>query len=286
MSPEEVIRQAVPTLEGIESEVAEIRQHGQSLFAIYRVTLNGGEQLAVKVMSSYSMARTEAHGLATIRMSGARAPKVFGTCELDGVALLCMQFIEGATRTGHKQDLIKSLEKLYGVTSDQFGWTEDNFIGSLPQPNRRFAAFTDYWWQSRLEPQFRLAVDKQLLDVADAAKAESILAKRAREWSLNRIAPRLIHGDLWNGNILEGSDGAYLIDPAISYGNVEQDLAMQQLFSSTLRLRDLESLAERFGVGRGLTGRIPFWQLYPLLVHVNLFGGSYIQNTRHVLSLY
>ncbi len=283
---EDAIRESLPAALGLPPPVRSVRLHGRNLCALYRVQLADGLEVAVKHTTSDQMARTEAAGLDAIRIAGARAPRVYGTCNLEGFALLCMEFVSGRATADRRQDLMRSLEQLYGTTNDRFGWGEDNFVGTLTQRNGTFEDFVEYWWTTRLLPQCELALRSERLSVKDRDRTQAVMIRAADEWHLHRAKPRLIHGDLWSGNILSAPEGAYLIDPSISWGHPEQDLAMLDLFGSPLPAADLAYLAERYGVGIGLPERIPFWQIYPLLVHVNLFGGSYVNSVRRALAAY
>jgi fructosamine-3-kinase len=87
--------------------------------------------------------------------------------------------------------------------------------------------------------------------------------------------PALLHGDLWWGNVLFGADGrAWLIDPSVHGGHPEEDLAMLGLFGMVPD-RLLAAYQEVGPLESGWEERVPLFQLYPLLVHAVLFGGSY-----------
>ena len=102
---------------------------------------------------------------------------------------------------------------------------------------------------------------------------------------MNSISPTLIHGDLWSGNVLF-ADKAYFVDPSISYAHPEQDLAMLELFGSQLSRMEVEDFLIELGCSNNFSERIPFWQIYPLLVHVNLFGGSYVNQFYQSVEFY
>ena len=95
--------------------------------------------------------------------------------------------------------------------------------------------------------------------------------------------PARLHGDLWGGNLLTDEHGApVLIDPAVYGGHREVDLAMMQLFGG-FSARVFDAYHEAHPLAPGWRERAPLYQLYPLLVHVNLFGGSYLGGVRRAL---
>ena len=108
------------------------------------------------------------------------------------------------------------------------------------------------------------------------------LSKRLTE-IIPEEKPSLIHGDLWNGNFLVAADGsACLIDPAVYYGHREMDLAMTRLFGG-FDADFYRGYEEEYPLEQGFESRVEIHNLYPLLVHVNLFGGGYIQQVKNFL---
>ncbi|EMO26042.1 fructosamine kinase domain protein [Leptospira interrogans serovar Bataviae str. HAI135] len=134
-----------------------------------------------------------------------------------------------------------------------------------------------------------LTLSRKLITNKDAENVKEVFQKFTEEWSLNQSSPRLIHGDLWSGNILTGKNGhSYLIDPSISFSHPEQDLAMLNLFGSSLNLEEMQRILSCCGIENSehFKDRIPFWQMYPVLVHINLFGPSYLSSLRQILRYY
>jgi fructosamine-3-kinase len=162
-----------------------------------------------------------------------------------------------------------------------FGWHRPNFIGSLPQANHSTQAWSHFWRERRLEPQLRLARDRGYLGGSQGRVLDELLLRmeEAMEGACP-AGPSLLHGDLWSGNYYPGPDGVpVLIDPAVYRGAGEVDLAMMELFGSLPR-----GFLEGYGHVRPLDPgyeriRRDLYQLYYLLVHVNLFGGGYVSSS-------
>jgi len=185
---------------------------------------------------------------------------------------LLMEFIDEG-RSGNSFAFGQNLAKLHQTDIDQFGLDTDNYIGSLPQSNRRHDNWITFFTEERINPQIQMAVDSGKLSRGILQNWDQLSRK------LNEIfpptKPSLLHGDLWSGNYLFDSSGSgVLIDPAVYYGHPEMDLAFTKMFGgfSSEFYRGYES---ELPLEPGFSERIPIYNLYPLLVHVNLFGGHY-----------
>ena len=227
----------------------------------------------------------ESEGLAALAASGSvRVPSVIAASGPgDEVAWLLLEWIEEGRpgRTGWMR-LGRELAKLHrdpgpGGPDARFGWSGDNLIGSLPQPNGWSDDWAGFWAERRVRPLVRELRDRGALSAAQANIVE-VAAERAGELLGPAAAadgPSLLHGDLWSGNVLFARDGApVLIDPAVYVGHREVDLAMADLFggfSGAFR----EDYEDAWPLQPGHLRRRPVYQLYPLLVHARLFGGGY-----------
>ena len=275
-----------PFLKG--AKVREIAFHSQSLFPLYRISLSteSGKQiqLAAKLVKSAQMANTESEALLYLAKTGLSVPQSYGCVTLASESVLFMEFIQSTGERIALAALVENLLTLYKKTNTNFGWYSNNFIGLLPQANHWHKNFTDFWWEDRLLPQLQLAHSAGALESRDGKDLEKSLERCAISWDLNAQKPRLIHGDLWSGNLLSGSGGQpYFIDPSLAYGHPEQDLAMLALFGSSLSDSQMEEIAKQVGAGPNFSERKAFWQVYPLLVHVNIFGSAYTAQLRQAL---
>ena len=121
-------------------------------------------------------------------------------------------------------------------------------------------------------PYVRTARDAGTLDAAEVAVLEQAAARVAAPVE----PPARLHGDLWSGNVLWAPDGVWLIDPAAHGGHRETDLAMLALFGCPYLEAVLAAYDEAAPLADGWRARVPMHQLFPLLVHVVLFGRSYV----------
>ncbi|SFH82773.1 fructosamine kinase family protein [Modicisalibacter xianhensis] len=184
--------------------------------------------------------------------------------------LLVMEALETGGRR-NEQALGEGLRELHAVTGETHGWERDNACGLTPQPNTPCDDGRTFQRDYRLLPLGRACHDKGLLDKATLNSLDSI-AERLEEW-LPDTRPRLLHGDLWSGNVLCTTRGPAIIDPAVYRHYPEVDLAMLTLFGSPST-----AFFEAYWDGPApddWSRRQTLFQLYPLLNHLLLFGSGY-----------
>jgi len=147
-------------------------------------------------------------------------------------------------------------------------------IGELSLPNDPAADWPTFYARCRLEPLVALCLERRTLS-ASGARAVERVCERIGDLAGPAEPPARLHGDLWGGNVLAGADGrARLIDPAAYGGHREVDLAMLRLFGAPSQ-RVFAAYEEAAPLAEGHGDRVELWQLFPLLVHAALFGGSY-----------
>lgn len=229
------------------------------------------------------MFEAEARGLDLLRRAEALTiPEVIHHGQYQEKAFLMLEYINPTPRAANYwQDLGQSLALLHSHTQPRFGLDFDNYIGSLPQQNTQTSNGLRFFIEQRIQAQAGLAFYKGLLSKELYNKLPR-LYDRLPELLPNE-RPALLHGDLWSGNVLVNEQGApALIDPAVYYGFREMELAFTTLFGGFEPLF-YEAYDEAFPLEPGFTERISIYNLYPLLVHVNLFGTGYVSGIERVL---
>lgn len=234
-----------------------------------------------------AMFAAEADGLRALRDAAEnhlRVPSVLALGESadDGGGWIALEWLEPAPRGDDQTRLGRGLAAVHRHGGGGWGWERDNWIGSLPQSNVRAETWPAFWRDRRLAPQMDLARRNGRLPAAEAdwerlfGRLPDLLAAGYED------GPSLLHGDLWSGNVLSTADGPAVIDPAVYRGHREVDLAMAALFGGF----DPDFFAaydQAWPLRPGWRRRRGIYQLYYLLVHVNLFGGGYGAQAASVL---
>jgi fructosamine-3-kinase len=199
--------------------------------------------------------------------------------------LLLISYIETSGRIDnnvqrHGGELLSAL---HGITSDRFGFETNTLIGGLDQPNSWSESWVDFFRDHRLMYMAREAHDAGRLPKKTLARIEALSARLAR-WLPEKSVPSLLHGDMWTGNVLcHNGYIAGFVDPAIYFGDAEIELAFSTLFG-TFSKPFFERYQELRPIENGFfEERLELYNLYPLLVHVRLFGGSYVSSVEQTL---
>jgi fructosamine-3-kinase len=226
----------------------------------------------VQALSAFE---AEAEGLRALATTGAvRVPEVFASGRCGGTSYLVLEFLElSKSRCGGA--LGTALARLHRVEGRTFGWHRDNTIGLNPQRNGSSGDWVDFWRERRLQPQLALAAGNGFRGSLQELGAR-VAARLPVLFDDYRPLPSLLHGDLWGGNwgCLEGG-APVVFDPATYYGDRETDLAMTELFGGFPR-EFYDAYAAEWPLDPGYARRRPLYQLYHVLNHLNLFGGTYL----------
>ena len=253
--------------------------------------LTNGERVFLKHNShpAPDFFAAEAKGLKLLSQAekGPRIPKALALQDSPNPTFLILEYIEKSSAAlDFPVHFAQSLAELHRNTHHSFGLDHDNYIGSTPQKNTRENNGIHFFRDHRLRYQQELArksgklpsrTDKNLSKLCD--RIENYLDSSGEK-------PALLHGDLWSGNYFPDRDNTPCIfDPAVYYGLREADLAMTELFGR-LPQRFYETYHEAFPLNPGYEERKDLFNLYHLLNHLNLFGGSYLGSVEQVLKKY
>ena len=242
-----------------------------------RLRLSDGSSALIKTrpQAPANFFRTEARGLQWLgATSGANVPEMLAAEE----DCIILQWIEtGRPSAEAAEKLGAALAVTHQTGAPVFGTESgaDGFIGTLPMPNRTADSWPEFFATRRILPYLKVARDRSAISAADADAVESVV-RRLVELAGPDEPPARLHGDLWSGNVLWGSDArAWLVDPAAYGGHRETDLAMLALFGLPQLQRVVDAYQEAAPLADGWEERVALHQLFPLLVHACLFGGSY-----------
>jgi protein-ribulosamine 3-kinase len=233
--------------------------------------------------SESELFKAEAAGLEMLSESGTvKAPRVYGQGKVAEKYFILMEFISSSQTKEKAQALLaEELAELHRQTWTHFGLAQNNFIGSLAQNNESKTSWSGFFIENRLEVQAGLAYYNRLVDAEWLNRFQKIYPKLASFFPDGE--PSLLHGDLWSGNIVVGPQGYYwLIDPAIYFGHREMELAFTTLFGG-FEKSFYDAYHQNFPLAAGFKERIDVYNLYPLLVHANLFGASYLKGVNRII---
>jgi fructosamine-3-kinase len=255
---------------------------GGDIAAVWRAELADGSVVAVKQGLHLAIEG------AMLRILKERSRVPVPTVRHADETLLIMSYVEhdGAFDAFAETHLGDIVAALHGVEGQRFGFESDTLIGGLPQPNPPSDDWCDFFRDQRLLHRARDALEAGRLPGSLMHRIEA-LAGKLHVWLRNEARPSLIHGDLWSGNMLSrGTKVVALIDPALYYADPEIELAFMTLFGSVGK-----RFFARYGQHRPLRPgffeeRRDLYNLYPLLVHVRLFGGPYVAQVERTLARY
>ena len=257
---------------------------GGSINAAYRLEGIDDTRYFLKLNDARHRAMfvAEAQGLAAIAATNTiRVPYAIAHGDANGQCYLVLEYLELSSR-GDAKLLGEQLAALHRCIGVGFGFSQDNFIGTTPQPNSWKSNWIDFWREHRLGFQLRLAAQNgyggQLQRLGE--KLMDVLPAFFKDYTPQ---PSLLHGDLWSGNHAFIVDGTPTIfDPATYYGDRECDIAMTELFGG-YSADFYAAYRVAYPLDVGYATRRELYNLYHILNHANLFGGSYARQAEQMM---
>ncbi|MCH5266103.1 MAG: fructosamine kinase family protein [Lachnospiraceae bacterium] len=278
--------------------------YGGDINESYRLSLSDGTAVFMKcnTLANLSFFEAEAKGLEALRQTGTiGVPKALGlgTDKAQRMSFLLMEYLDANPRVnGYWEIFGRELAALHRAdchsfttagnhlpaeSARPFGFEADNYIGASPQINTPKENWLTFFQECRLLPQFRMAekhFDSQM------RKQCTKLLEHLDSYLVEPEFPSLLHGDLWSGNAVCGPDGkAWILDPAVYVGHFEAELAMTELFGAN-PVSFYEAYHEINRIDSGYQDRKDLYNLYHMLNHLNLFGGSYKGSVQRILNRY
>lgn len=243
----------------------------------FQVQMYSGETCFLKVnrrAAPPEIITTEYEGLRFMHEYGvSNIPQSVRLLQNIDTAGLLMEFYPASAENPDWDQFYSDLARMHLTTRSHFGGN-DNFIGRLPQKNNQFPDWSTFYIENRLKPQIRWASEQGRLPHSINKKIPGLYK------NIHSICPQekpaLIHGDLWGGNILTTQKGILIIDPCPHFGHREMDLAMMDLFGGfPVGGSSFEKYTDLYPLAPGWPSRVTIYQLYYLLVHLNMFGLGY-----------
>jgi fructosamine-3-kinase len=250
----------------------------------------GNHQFFCKINSATKfphLFRKESDGLKLIALQNLiKVPGVIDCFETKGQQVLLLEWINEGKRTElFWKKFGEQLAALHQVSNEYFGLNQDNYMGSVPQYNEPVGNWINFFIRQRLQPLIDKCLSQKLLSSKHRRQFESLYNHLPNIFD-NQQKPSLLHGDLWSGNFMcNENEEPVLIDTAVYFGHPSIDLGMTTLFGGF-----------RSGFYEAYNYHCPFpynykeqWEvcnLYPLLIHLLLFGRSYLSQIERTLHNY
>jgi len=258
---------------------------GGCINSAYRLTVGNKDYFVkVNVDSDPTMFEAEAAGLQELGATNTvKLPRPICWGQAKDCVYLVLEYwsLKPITADG-LVSLGRQLAALHRIVKPYFGWHRDNTIGATPQHNTPEQDWIEFWRQHRLGFQLQLAAKKGY-GGALQRKGDQLMAQIGALFVDYTPSACPLHGDLWGGNVACGtSDVPVMFDPAIYYGDRETDIAMTELFSGFepefyAAYQAVHPLSDGYRVRRIL------YNLYHILNHLNLFGGSYLAQAERMM---
>lgn len=257
---------------------------GGDISAAWRVPSGSGAVfLKTGPKAAFDMFDAEADGLRALQQAGAvRGPEVLACGSSGADAFLALEWLSlerpgAAAAAGFGSRLAAQ----HRQSHDRFGWRRDNWIGRTPQVNAEDDDWPRFFRHRRLQFQLDLAARNGY--TGELQDEGSRVAERMdRLFDGYDLLPSLLHGDLWGGNWTSVNNEPVIFDPAVHYGDRESDIAMTRLFGG-FSAAFYDAYEAAWPMAAGHRKRLALYQLYHVLNHLNLFGGSYLNQSLELM---
>ena len=264
LSPQELLRRAGLAVEQQPRSLA-----GGSMGQVWQL---GNYVVKTHPAAPAQLFSAEKRGLEELAATGVRTPQVYWA----GPEGIIMSYLPPGPSSW--SELAIMLARLHKAQRQQYETTGPTFIGSLALAQGNDHNWQRYWTEKRLLP---------LIEQTSNLLGELMIPLRKFVLTYNwpAEAPVLIHGDLWNGNVLMSAGGPALIDPSSWVGERAVDLAMMRLFGG-FPDEFWQVYDEIFPIPTEVEDALVAYQIYFLLIHIYFFGTSYLPPLYRILKSY
>ena len=279
---EEILFQNIGTSTNLKS--ASLIAAGSHNQGIKLQSITGDFFLKLNFNHKKDILTKESEGLGLLRKATfLKIPATFGSGRIgDHNYLLSELITSGRQHPGYWENLGIGLAHLHLTHHTLFGLEGDNYIASIRQKNLLMDNWVDFFIEQRLDPLIGKAYFDKLIPIGFLKRFQEIYPKLASLFPVEK--PSLIHGDLWSGNVIANRDGQpCLIDPAVYFGHREMDLAFSRLFGG-FDNKFYSAYESVLPLEPGFENRMGVYNLYPLLVHLNLFGTAYLPGIERTIN--
>jgi protein-ribulosamine 3-kinase len=229
----------------------------------------------------------ESHGLKLIAQQNViKVPQVIDCFEAQEKQILLLEWISEGERTENFwKKFGEQLAALHQIAGAHFGLDEANYMGSVVQSNQPGSNWIDFFIHQRLQPLIDQCLSQKLLSSKHQTQFEQLYKKLSSIFN-DQQKPSLLHGDLWSGNFMCNQNAEpVLIDTAVYFGHPSVDLGMTTLFGG-FRSSFYEAYHYHSPFPSNYKEQWEVSNLYPLLIHLVLFGRSYLSQIETILDRY
>ncbi len=199
---------------------------------------------------------------------------IFYAEQSDFPGLLLMEYLSPAMNTtGFDETLGRGLAQMHQKSAVEYGFHHSNYCGTTVQDNSWTTNWPEFYTQNRINSLINQIKKSRGLSLVEQ-KIFDKLIDRLPNLLPHSTIPSLIHGDLWSGNYMFTAKGPALIDPACYYADREMELGMMKLFGG-FSTKVWGAYQEEWPLPEDWQQRNQLYQLYHVLNHYLLFGGSY-----------
>jgi fructosamine-3-kinase len=279
-----IAKQLSDTLQFDFNIIERMRVSGGDINENYQIS-DGEQRYFVKINASENLAMFESEQENLTKLRNTRTvlvPEFITLGKTRGNAFIILNYLptKPLSESPNSFEFGQQLAKLHQIhTQLEYGFDNDNHIGTTVQPNRWHKKWAQFFTDQRIAWQLSLLSEKGITLAQDN---DALLDSVYYGLKNHNPSPSLLHGDLWNGNVANGPFGPLCFDPASYYGDRECDIAMTELFGG-FDSDFYNGYQSVYPLSDGYKHRKSIYNLYHVLNHCNLFGGHYLVQAEQVI---